>query len=85
MNNEQYEAGEVVPVDICPISDDSEVDEITFAVSVEVYGGYGDAKHVYPNETVESTADLFSVDGGVAESVVSDNVRLYTVPAELLR
>ncbi|WP_042663339.1 hypothetical protein [Haloferax sp. ATB1] len=78
-----YEVGEKVPADICPTLADE--GDITFAVSVEVYGGYGSAKHVYPTEQVERIQDLFVVGGEIDEVGVADDVRLYTIPHDALR
>ena len=83
MDNERHEAGDVVPREICPASNS---DDVRFAVSVDVFGGYGSAKHVYPTKQVESTADLFGLrDEEEANSVTTDDVYLYTIPHEMLR
>ncbi|ELZ55992.1 hypothetical protein C458_09901 [Haloferax sp. ATCC BAA-644] len=52
---------------------------------VEVYHGYGSAKHVYPTEQIERVSDLFVTDGEPAEMTVADEVRLYTIPHDALR
>ncbi|POG55468.1 hypothetical protein [Haloferax marisrubri] len=78
-----YEVGETVPVDICSVP--AEEEEITFAVPVDVYDGYGSAKHVYPTEQVERIWDLFVTNGETDEVVVADEVRLYTIPHDALR
>lgn len=85
MIDEQYDAGEEVPVELRSAPDSEDRDDIRFAVSVEIYGGFGSAKHVYPTEKVESTADLFTADGSATEPLVTDDVRLYTVPHDMLR
>lgn len=84
MSNEQYQAGEDVPDDICSIPNEVEIDQIEFAVSVDVFNGYGGAKHIYPTTKVESSAALFSLDGTFRESLIPDHVQLYTVPHETL-
>ena len=85
MADEQYDAGEEVPIEIRSAPEGAGEDEIRFAVPVEIYGGFGSAKHVYPTEEIESTADLFTADGVTTESLVTGDVRLYTVPHEMLR
>ncbi|MFK8214304.1 hypothetical protein [Haloferax volcanii] len=83
MVNKRYEAGENVPTDICSVP--AAEGGLTFAVSVEVYHGYGSAKHVYPTEQIERVSDLFVTDGEPAEMTVADEVRLYTIPHDALR
>lgn len=85
MRTEHYDAGEVVPMDIRSDPDDEFRDDVRFAVSVEIYGGFGSAKHVYPTEPVESTADLFTSEQSDEESLVTEDVRLYTIPHDRLR
>ncbi|ELZ96985.1 hypothetical protein C440_04388 [Haloferax mucosum ATCC BAA-1512] len=69
-------------MEICSTPDESNIE---FAVPVEVYDGYGSAKHVYPTEQIERVADLFVADGGSDEVAVADEVRLYTIPHDALR
>ncbi|MFC7131084.1 hypothetical protein [Haloferax chudinovii] len=83
MVNERYETGENVPTDICSAL--GVEDTLTFAVPVEVYHGYGSARHVYPTEQIERISDLFVTDGEPDEMTAADGVRLYTIPHDALR
>ncbi|RDZ63957.1 hypothetical protein C5B90_12670 [Haloferax sp. Atlit-12N] len=96
MAKERYDAGETVPSTICTVADDDEgmtfgatveVDEgeVAFAVPVEVYHGYGSAKHIYPLEQVEDVSDLFVTKSHFEEVSIAENVQLYTMPHESLR
>ncbi|ELK55676.1 MULTISPECIES: hypothetical protein [Haloferax] len=96
MVKEIYDAGDTVPSTICTVVDEDdeltfgatvEVDEgeIAFAVPVEVYHGYGSAKHIYPIEQVDSVSDLFVTESHFEEVSIADNVQLYTMPHEALR
>ncbi|RDZ44967.1 hypothetical protein C5B91_08505 [Haloferax sp. Atlit-10N] len=96
MAKERYDAGETVPSNICTIADDEdgltsgatvEVDEgeVAFAVPVEVYHGYGSAKHIYPVEQVEDVSDLFATESHFEEVSIAESVQLYTMPHESLR
>ncbi|KTG08742.1 hypothetical protein [Haloferax profundi] len=82
MVEDEYSKGEVVPVDIWPRNAD---ETARFAVSVEVYSGYGSTKHVYPKTQVESVADIFENGGDRDNLSAGDDVRLYTVPYDDLR
>ena len=85
MSSEHHDEGAVVPVNLRSTADDALRDDVRFAVEVEVYGGYGNSKHIYPLDPVESTAELFTVGNIDGESVVTDDVRLYTIPHDELR
>ncbi|WP_042663341.1 hypothetical protein [Haloferax sp. ATB1] len=96
MAKEIYDAGEVVPSSICTVDDDEdgltfgstvEVDEgeVAFAVPVEVYRGYGSAKHIYPLTRVDDVSDLFVTQRQFEEVSIAENVQLYTMPHESLR
>ncbi|QCQ76542.1 hypothetical protein E6P09_00595 [Haloferax mediterranei ATCC 33500] len=58
--------------------------EVEFAVSVEVYDGFGSAKHIYPTEQIDRASDLFAEDKSDGITV-NDEVRLYTIPHDELR
>ncbi|WP_396611645.1 hypothetical protein ACH9L7_15830 [Haloferax sp. S1W] len=80
----EYDVGEPVPVEICPEADDGV--DLRFAVPVEVYRGYGTAKHVYPVERVEGVDALFTLNAEIDSDVpVADDVQLYSVPHDELR
>lgn len=76
MIDNRFEEGDEVPADYRTNDDDSAL----FAVSVEVYGGYGGDRHVYPEERVAEESSLF--DGDVE---LADHVKVYTVPYDELR
>ncbi|MFC7131085.1 hypothetical protein [Haloferax chudinovii] len=96
MVKEIYDAGDAVPSTICTVSDEDDeltfgatvdVDEgeVAFAVPVEVYHGYGNAKHIYPIRQVDAVSDLFVTESQFEEVSIAEHVQLYTMPHEALR
>ncbi|CQR48614.1 MULTISPECIES: hypothetical protein [Haloferax] len=96
MVKERYDAGDAVPSTICTVADENDEPtfgatvevgegEVAFAVPVEMYRGYGDAKHIYPIEQVDAVSDLFATESQFEEVSIAENVRLYTMPHEALR
>ncbi|WP_411967219.1 hypothetical protein [Haloferax sp. YSSS75] len=83
MGNERYEEGETVPTEVCSVPDRWVF--VRFAVDVELSHGYGGAKHIYPTEQIEEPADLFTNGESTIQSVLCEDVHLYTTPRHRLR